>query len=331
MRAPQLLAPLLVAACSQVAPTVPTDAAPQDAGTDARVTADVAAPRDAGVVAMGCGEVPPGAPPEIGPLRVAAGVGCVRDPHALLGPRDAIELADGTVLVTEMGGGRIARRTSAGWSVWATGLVAPIGLRALADGSVLVAEEHAFRVSRVRDGVRETVTDNLGHVTYLTLGPDGLAYVSSFTAFTPTGTVWRLDPRPGAVATAFGTGINVPEALHFDPDGTLLVGEWNTPSRVLRLPAQGGAAPSAPTVAAGFAGVYGVARLPSGALLVANHNRDVASHGEVVRIAPNGTRNVILAGIKTPGGITVTPRGDVLVTEFHGGGARGYLVRLTGL
>ena len=57
------------------------------------MTADVAAPRDAGAVAMGCGEVPPGAPPEIGPLRVAAGVGCVRDPHALLGPRDLVHAA----------------------------------------------------------------------------------------------------------------------------------------------------------------------------------------------------------------------------------------------
>jgi len=279
----------------------------------------------------GCTVIPPGAPPEIRPLRVMPGIGCVRYPQPLHGPRDAIELTDGTVLVSEMGGGRIARFSQGVWSVLATGFVAPIGLGTLSDGTVVVAEEYAQRLSRVRNGLRETLAESLGNVTYLTVDAQDRVYVSAFTAFAPTGTLWQIAPTPGATPRAFATGLNVPEALRFDPDGSLLAAEWNTPSRVLRFAATGGPAASAQTVTTGFAGVYGIARLPSGALLVANHNRDVASHGEIVRIAPDGSRSLVLGDIKTPGGIFVTRSGDVLVTEFHGGGAIGYLIRLSGL
>ncbi len=333
--------PLLLAACATACTgTTPplSDAGPDDVAPRPDVLdRDVPRPDDGpdlpGIDASpaGCTTLPPGAPPEIRPLRVMPGVTCVRYPHALVGPRDAIEVADGTVFVSEMGAGRIARFAGGTWSPYVDGLVAPIGLRALADGSLVVAEEHAHRLSRVRNGVRETVAEDLGNVTYLTLDAQERVYVSSFTAFAPTGTLWQIALTPGAAPRAFATGLNVPEALRFDPDGTLLAAEWNAPSRILRFAPTGGPATAAQTVAAGFSGVYGLARLASGALLVAHHNRDVAAHGEVVRIAPDGTRTVVLGDIKTPGGITVTPGGDVLVTEFHGGGSVGYLIRLSGL
>lgn len=298
-----------------------------DAGRSDASALDVADVPD--VARPGCDLVPPGAPPEIRALRVAPGVGCERDPHPLRGPRDAIELADGTVLVTEMGAGRIARRSRGAWDVLATGLVTPIGLRALGDGSLVVAEEDAQRVSRLRDGARETVADGLGQVTYLTLDAQERVYVSSFTAFAPTGTIWQL--APDAPPRAFATGLNVPEGLQFQPDGALLAAEWNAPSRVLRLPPEGGAAAQALTVTAGLSGIYGALRLPSGALLVAHHNLAGGGRGALLRVAENGAQERIVDGLKTPGGLWRTPSGDVLLTEFHGPGEVGYLLRLTGL
>ncbi|MFO0604276.1 MAG: hypothetical protein U0324_13925 [Polyangiales bacterium] len=283
------------------------------------------------VAPAGSCAVPPNAPPEIVPLTLAAGVRCVRYPFALRGPRDAIELADGSVLVTEMGAGRVARLTNGAWSVFAEGLVSPIGIRALPDGGVLVAEENAQRVSLLRDGARTTVAEGIAQVTYLALDAAGRAYVSSFTAFAPTGRVLAFDARPGAEVTPFATGLDVPEGLLFAPDGRLLVAEWNGASRVRRLPAQGGATGDAETVTAGFHGIYGLARLPSGDLLVADHGRDVATHGRVVRVAQDGAQTVVVRDVKTPGGLSVTPRGDVLLTEFNAAGAVGYLIRLSGL
>ncbi len=314
----RLAAALFAVACTRTA-----------SPADARPSAPDVAPD---VAPAGSCAVPPGAPPEIVPLALAAGVRCVRYPFALRGPRDAIELADGSVLVTEMGAGRVARlATDGAWSVFAEGLVSPIGVRALPGGGVLVAEENAQRVSLLRDGARTTVASGLTQVTYLALDAAGRAYVSSFTAFAPTGRVLAFDARPGAEVTTFATGLDVPEGLLFAPDGRLLVAEWNGASRVRRLPAQGGAVADAETVAAGFHGVYGIARLPSGDLLVADHGRDVATHGRVVRVARDGTQTVVVRDVKTPGGLSVTSRGDVLLTEFNAANAVGYLIRLSGL
>lgn len=320
MSARTVLLALAAYGCGSTAPAV-TAQATRDAGIEA------AALPDAG--RSNCGEVPPGASGEIRPLQVAAGVGCERDPHALRGPRDAIELDDGTVLVTEMGAGRIARLSRGVWDVLATGLVTPIGLRALGDGSLVVTEEDAQRVSRLREGGRETVADGLGQVTYLTLDPQERVYVSSFTAFAPAGTIWQI--APDTPPRAFATGLNVPEGLQFQPDGALLAAEWNAPSRVLRLPPEGGAAAHAMTLTAGLSGIYGALRLPSGALLVAHHNLAGGGRGALLRVAENGAQERIVDGLKTPGGLWRTRGGDVLLTEFHGPGEVGYLLRLTGL
>jgi len=317
LRAP--LVASLALACTRSPPAPTPDAATPDAATP-----DVTSP------APSCA-VPPGAPPEVVALRAAAGVRCVRYPFALRGPRDAIELADGSVLVTEMGAGRVARFADGRWSVFAEGLITPVGLRALADGSVIVAEENGHRVSRLRGGARETLAEDLAQVTYLTLDAAGRAYVSSFTAFAPTGRVLQFDVAPGAVARPFATGLNVPEGMLFTPDGSLLVAEWNGASRVVRFSAAGGDVAVAETVATGFNGIYGLARLPSGDLLVADHHRDVAPHGRVVRVGRDGAQTEVVGGVRTPGGLSVTAGGDALLTEFNGSGAVGYLVRLSGL
>jgi sugar lactone lactonase YvrE len=255
----------------------------------------------------------------------------VRYPFALRGPRDAIELPDGAILVTEMGAGRVSRFADGRWSVFAEGLITPIGIRALADGSVLVAEEDGHRLSRLRNGARESIAEDLTQVTYLTLDAMGRAYVSAFTAFAPTGRVLQVEVTPGATPRAFATGLNVPEGMLFTPDGALLVAEWNGASRVVRFTAAGGDVATAETVATGFSGIYGLARLPSGDLLVADHNRDRETHGRVVKVARDGTQTEVVSGVRTPGGLSVTANGDVLLTEFNGSNAVGYLVRLSGL
>lgn len=270
--------------------------------------------------------VPPGAPGEIREVEVAAGYACERLPFPLRAPRDAIEARDGAVYATEMAAGRVVRLGAGGAVAVASGLVAPIGLRELPDGRLLVAEENAQRVSRIdpRTGARETVAEGLAQVTYLALGPDGAAYVSSFVALdAPTATVKRV-ALDGAVRD-FVTGVNVPEGLFFDAAGRLHVANWGAPSRLLRFDATGGDARDATTVATGFERLYGAAPWDDGAVVVS----DVAA-GTVAVVREGGAREVLLRGASAPAGLSRTASGDLLVaelgrTDFTG---TGYVLRV---
>lgn len=309
-----LLATGICAACTQPpsAPTAPTDVSPD-------ISPDIyfSTPRCV---------VPPNAPEYVREAIAAEGYSCERVPIPLRAPRDVIESRDGTIYVTEMSAGRIVRLSNEGAVPVVSGLDAPIGLRELPDGRLLVAEEGAHRVSRVdpRTGARETIADGLAQATYLTLGPDGAAYVSSFTALdTPTATVKRVG-LDGAVRD-FATGLNVPEGLFFDERGRLHVSNWGAPSRLLRLEPAGGDASTATVLAHGFARLYGAAPHPDGVAVC-----DTAT-GTVTLVRGDGTREVILRDVAVPAGISGTAGGALLLTElgrddFSG---LGYVIRLS--
>ncbi len=302
---PALLVCLCLVACarSSAAPEVsPPDAHPPDA------RADVAPSRCA---------IPPGNT-TLREAVAAAGWTCERYPFALQAPRDAIETADGRVFVTEMSAGRVVELRADGVRTLAAGLTTPIGLRALNDRTLLVAEEDAHRLSRIDrvTGARSTVADGLAQVTYVTVGPDGAAYVSSFTALdAPTATVKRVS-LDGVVREVF-TGLNVPEGLFFDALARLHVANWGAPSRLLRFQGATGDARDAAVRATGFERLYGAAPATDGVVV-----GDTAT-GTVTLLRDDGTRETLLRDVAVPAGIFRTARGDLLVTELGRGDFRG--------
>ena len=272
--------------------------------------------------------VPPGASDLVHEGIPAEGLVCTRFPYPLASPRDVVETADGHVLVTEFGAGKIVELTDSGFVTVAEGLVAPIGLREAGDGALLVAEEGLQSVARIdrRTGARTPIAAVGQNVTYLALGPDGAGYVSSFKelADTKKGVVFRVDLTTAAVSP-FATALNVPEGLFFDDAGELLVAEWLLPSAVHRLPAGGGAVGPGTLVAEGFQNVYGLAGDGDGGFYAGDHA------GRVVHVAADGTQSDVVTGIGRPGGIWRAKNGDLWVAEFVDFGQTGYLIRISGL
>jgi hypothetical protein len=311
---------LASAACSSSG----VDPAPHG-GTGAGAGAGAGAGGGGGATADRACAIPEGASEAIQAAVPAEGLSCTRYPWPLASPRDVIESSAGRIFVTEFGAGRIVELSEGGFVTIAEGLVAPIGLAEEAGGALLVAEELANTLARIDPltGARVEIAQNLHAVTYVSLGPDGAAYVSSFQelADTDKGIVHRVDTGTGA-AQPFATGLDVPEGSFFDAAGSLFVAEWLSPSGIYRFPAGGGAAE---LVAGGFEAVYGVAGDGDGGLFAGDHA------GRVVHVAKDGGRRDIVTGIGRPGGIRRAKNGDLLIAEFVDFGQTGYLVRISGL
>lgn len=262
---------------------------------------------------------PEGAHPTVGTGVPAPGWRCVRDPRVLTAPRDVTVDGD-TIYVSEMGTGRIVT-VGDSIDVVAEGLSAPVGLRVLPDGDLLVAEEGRGSLAHidVATGERTEVRGELNAVTYLELGPDGAAYVSSFREVAPTGTgvVWRVDLAT-TEATMFATGLNVPEGLFFEGD-ELRVVEWHLPSAVVGFSAGGG--DTGTNLGAGYENAYGLVGDREGGFIVGDHA------GRIVHHRADGTTDTLLEGIGRPGGLAWHGE-TLLIAEFVDFGAPGYLVRL---
>lgn len=237
--------------------------------------------------------------------------------------------------MSEMSTGTISRLDGDIFTVVTSGLLGPIGLREplASDGALVVAEEHAHRVSRIdrATGARTTVDEGLGNVTYLAIGGDGAAYVSSFSSLTaPTGVIHRVELTGAPRRSTFATELLVPEGLAFDESGRLAIAEWGRrPSTVSRLAMGGGSIASAERLASGFAALYGVVRAPrSDGWIVADLDGD-----RISQVHENGSVEVLLRDVAAPAGLFVARNGDLLVAEHVGLGhdARGYLLRISGL
>lgn len=271
--------------------------------------------------------IPPGASNLIHEGIPAPGLVCTRFPYPLASPRDVVEAADGTILVTEFGAGRIVALGDSGFTEVAKGLVSPIGLREDEDGSLLVTEEGLFSLARIdrATGARTPIAKLPHNVTYLATS-GAKAYVSVFfeLADTKKGGVYEVDLATGTFAP-FATALNVPEGVFVEPDGSLFVAEWLLPSAVHHVPAAGGAAGPATQVATGFQNVYGLASDGKGGFYAGDHA------GKITHVASDGSRQDLLTNIGRPGGIWIAASGDMWIAEFVDFGQTGYLIRLRGL
>ncbi|MFO0590775.1 MAG: hypothetical protein U0441_24745 [Polyangiaceae bacterium] len=272
--------------------------------------------------------VPPDADATVTEGVPAAGLTCIRYPFPLASPRDVLIANDGAIFVTEYGAGRIRELSADGFVPVAEGLVSPIGLREDDGGSLLVTEENLFSLARIdrKTGARTQIAKLSNHVTYMTRGPDGAAYISSFAGLSDNNlaAVYRVDLSNGTI-TPFATGMDVPEGVFFDPNGAFRAAEWFSPARILAFPPSGGDAANAAVLAEDLEHVYGLISDGKGGVLIAD------STGQILRITQEGARTTLLTGIGVPGGMALSANGDLYIAEFRGFGQTGYLIRLQGL
>ncbi|QEC48586.1 ScyD/ScyE family protein [Baekduia soli] len=177
-------------------------------------------------------------------------------------------------------------------------------------------------------GGGKQVGANIADVEYR-LDPDGKGAVSNpYGITTLDGVIYVSDsaandllvvdgPDVGVLATFPDPVPNtdaVPDALAAGPDGALYVGEFTGgaqprgAARIWRVvPGQ------PPTLfASGLTSITSLAFGPDGSLYATEFGP-----GDVVRIAPDGSRSVLAAGtLHFPGGIAVAPDGTVFVTNW---------------
>ena len=149
-----------------------------------------------------------------------------------------------------------------------------------------------------------------------------------------------------AVIPLNGEAQPVPSSIALGPDGDYYVGELaegagKGNARVWRVPAAGGAPVMHST---GYTAITGVAFGPDGSLFVTEFAQNLARNklkGEVIRVAPDGTRTKLSEGkLTTPTGAAVDSTGAVYVSNFSilprktprrspGQGKGGTLVKIT--
>ena len=113
---------------------------------------------------------------------------------------------------------------------------------------------------------------------------------------------------------------SVPDALAAGPDGALYVGEFTGGSqrhgtaRIWRVDRFGQAQA---VLASGLTSITALAFGPDGSLYAAEFYP-----GDVVRIAPDGTRSVVARHLRYPGGLAVAPDGTLYVSNWTVAGSK---------
>jgi sugar lactone lactonase YvrE len=116
--------------------------------------------------------------------------------HGFKAPSDALELADGTLVVAELGTGRLVRVAGETRTVLTEGLGAPASLAAGPEGGIYVAEAAAGAISRVdpATGARTLIAQGLKLPKAVAVGPRGELIVLEVGAKA----VVAIDPATGA-------------------------------------------------------------------------------------------------------------------------------------
>lgn len=153
----------------------------------------------------------------------------------LVSPEGLDIAANGTLYVTEhTAGGGVYRIDVSGARTRLATVEDGEGLRILPDGSLIVAETSEGRLCRVyHDGdVRRLAEGDLD-------SPDGVGwdaargrlFVSEDEA---PGRLLQVDPDSGQVLAVVATGLNAPQTMVFETDGSILLAEQGE-NRILRL------------------------------------------------------------------------------------------------
>lgn len=122
--------------------------------------------------------------------------------HGFKSPSDALELADGSLLVAELASGDLVKAKGDARTTLTGGFAAPASLAQGADGMVYVAEVGGGRITRVdpTTGAKTPVISGLNLPKAVAVGPDGKLAVLEVGARQ----VLSVDPKSGAKAVIAG-------------------------------------------------------------------------------------------------------------------------------
>lgn len=243
-----------------------------------------------------------GAPPAAGAKTVwASGL---QDPHGM-----ALD-ADGTVLIAEYKGGRVARFSADGKKLGAIGEGSknPAWV-ATAGKSLYVTERKANRVLRVAGEKPEPLTQPVDEPLGVAVNAKtGQLYVVSHT----TSTVWALPSAQsaGALKPFYAPA---PDARRYGfrcaavgADGSVYVTD-ETDGRILKVSPDGG---KAETWVLGLDDPSGIEFGPDGAVYVADEGA-----GKVLRIGADRKPTVVAEGFEQPRGLLFLKDGSLLVGD----------------
>lgn len=230
--------------------------------------------------------------------------------------------------------------SDAGVDIIAEGLVFPEGPVAMADGSVLVLELGAGRVTRCWNGRTETVAEPGGGPNGAAIGPDGALYICNSggidliklgnrTGPGAEGRIERIDLATGKVERVYDhcgdTPLSAPNDLVFAADGSL----WFTDlgKRYGRIAEAGGlycCRPdgSAITAVVPHAPAYnGVGLSPDGATVYVADTFTARLYAFAAEPRPQAPRLVGTApGLLEFDSLAVTQAGNICIGTLHRGG-----------
>jgi hypothetical protein len=192
-------------------------------------------------------------------------------------PGQVLARSDGSLVLTERAGrDRLLRVEPSGAArVLARGLDEPFGLANGRDGSLLVSAAGGV----YRSGTRVAAVE-AGPIAE---APSGALFYAG------RAEVGRIDPR--GTVHRYAVDVEIPHGLVIASDGSVAILDSGH-DRILRLdPATG----SASVVARGLSTALGLAREPSGALLVAEYGS-----GRILRVLPDGSRTTVASGFTRP-------------------------------